>query len=216
MKLTCHGWVFVFQALVAVTHVHAQSPARQPSAQWKLHESAALEALGQADSCIAKSFQSLNTVARCNSTELLAKAASEYNQLVPLVAEGKTGAEDAAIVADGLSRSGAFAQAIQFLMGRSDVATDANLSHLLADALFNIGDYKTAAMAYRNWIATGCVGYMNSMHDPWPWIVKIKADRCAQLPIPLRSRLELLQQFADGEPENLPEHNEPPGMMSAR
>jgi hypothetical protein len=210
--ILCALFVFAFSA----RPMPAQTPVGRSSQQWKIHEAAALDDLTQASECLSKSLAAPKPNQSCDPTEALAKATAEYGQLQSLISDGSAGAEEAATVADGLTRSGATVAAIKFLVGRTDTATNPTLSHLLGDSLFAIGDYRNAALAYRNWIGMGCAGYFNSMHDRGFWVTMNKLDKCSQLPVTLRSRLEMLQGYAHGEPANLPAHNFPPGQDTAQ
>ncbi|HJX84397.1 MAG TPA: hypothetical protein VJ723_08655 [Candidatus Angelobacter sp.] len=183
------------------------------SPQWVSHETTALAALKQASECVKTTLATPKT--DCNPTALLKKAADEYSQMAALL-PGRTGhLEEAVEVANGLLRSGAPVQTIEFLMTRPETLAEPLLAHLLADALFAIGDYENAALAYRAWISAGCGGYLYSMQSNAVWIVPKTGDRCSHLPEVMRSRLEMLQDTTRGEPSNLPEHNYPTGNFVA-
>ena len=118
-------------------------------------------------------------------------------------------------VAQGFLRSGDSLKAIQLLIARHDRFRDPQLAHLLADSFFTVGDYHNAALAYAGWIDTGCTGYLYSPQEAVPWIIKKGTSACSQLPVALRSRLEMLQEVTNGNPANLPAENLPPGQLTA-
>jgi hypothetical protein len=140
---------------------------------------------------------------------LLQKASDEYSQMESLLASVSGQVEEVVVVAYGFLRSGLPGRAVELLMSRTETRTDPVLSHLLADSLFAIGDYRNAALAYKTWIKTGCGGYLYSMQDTDYWILPVKGDVCSFLPVALRSRLEMLKDATNGEPANLPTHNRP-------
>lgn len=185
----------------------------QISAQWRTHEAAAQAALHQASECLTKALKLPK--GQCEAELLLKKAENEYNQMQRLL--GNTGGhvEEAIVVANGFLRSGAVARAIEFLITHPKTSTDPFLSHLLADALFAVGDHPNAALAYKTWISMGCGGYLYSMQSNAVWIVPKTGDRCSHLPSAIRSRLEMLQETSHGEPSNLPEYNDPTGNFVA-
>lgn len=188
------------------------SDAAQISSQLKIHEAAAETALQQASECLTKAMKLPKE--QCEAELLLDKATDQYSQMQKLI-EGRGNVDEAVAVANGFIRSGAPARAIKFLISRPDTSRNPLLSHLLADALFAIGDHQNAALAYKAWIATGCGGYLYSMQSNAVWIVPQKGERCSQLPPAMRSRLEMLQETSHGEPSNLPEHNDPTGNFVA-
>jgi hypothetical protein len=191
----------------------SQQPDRvEASEQWKSHDRTAQAALKQASECMAKALKSADR--ECSTSAFLKKAGEEYIQMELLLAGRNGHVGEATVVANGLLRSGLPIRAIEFLLSRSETKKHSVLSHLLADALFAIGDYQSAAVAYRAWISTGCHGYLYSMQDSDYWLMPVKGDRCASLPVVMRSRLEMLQDATHGQPDNLPEHNSPAGKMA--
>jgi hypothetical protein len=185
--------------------VHSDS--LQASEKWKQHETSAQMALDQASECLGKSLEPGSRP--CDSVQFLKKAGDEYGELEALLGGTAGHAEEAASIANGFMRCGLPIRAIKLLMNRADTATDPALSHLLADALFAMGDFPNAAKAYAVWIRTGCDGYLYSMQDKHYWLIKLKADPCTYLPKALRTRLELLKETTSGALNNLPEDNDP-------
>jgi hypothetical protein len=203
------GTICMLLAGQSPTKPKAPSNAIQTSAQWRMHETAAEAALQQASDCVSKALKSSN--GQCIPSPFLTTAAAEYRQMEALTRDGRRHVKEVIVIGNGLIRSGEPAQAIEFLMNRSETATDPFLTHLLADALFAIGDHPNAALAYKAWIEMGCGGYLYSMQSNAVWIVPKTGDRCSHLPQVMRSRLEMLQDTSRGEPSNLPENNDPTG-----
>lgn len=185
----------------------------QTSAQWRAHEAAAQTALQQASECLSKALRLPK--GQCEPSFFLKKASDEYYQMEILIGHTRGHVNETVVVANGFIRSGAPTRAIELLISQPETVADPFLSHLLADALFAIGDHPNAALAYKAWISTGCGGYLYSMQSNAVWIVPKTGDRCSHLPPAMRSRLEMLQDTSQGEPSNLPEHNDPTGNFVA-
>jgi hypothetical protein len=126
-----------------------------------------------------------------------------------LLADGFGDSIEASHIAEGFVRSGQPLRAIEFLRSRPKLSQESGLLRLLADTLFSIQDYKSAALTYKQWISTGCGGYNSATQNQHVMWIK-KGKECSELPVVLRSRLELLQEMEEGEPTNLPLHNTPP------
>jgi hypothetical protein len=176
--------------------------------KWKMHEVAAQDLLKKASECIRKS---LSSVTKCEGGDYLGKAAEEYTKMQFLLKDGSGDPEEAAHIAEGFVRSGLPVRAVEFLIHRPRILHESRLLRLLADTLFLLGDDKSAAAAYKLWISAGCVGYSSISMPTYIHMWIEKGKECSQLPIFLRSRLEFLQED-EGEPSNLPLHNDPPYM----
>jgi len=175
---------------------------------WEKHKSAALDFLARASDCMLKSLQSTD---KCDARNYLSKAEAEYAAMQALLKDGLGNSAEAAHIAEGYVRSGSPVRAVEYLLNRPGIKSESGLLRLLADTLYLLGDYKSAALTYRLWISTGCGGH-NSAAWPKNLVIFVeKGKECSQLPSFLRGRLELLKE-AEGEPSNLPEENDPPSI----
>lgn len=196
--------------------LHGQTPTQPQSRDtqttqqndklWTDLVQAAHESLKRASECAGLQEQTV----RCSQEQFLDEAATRYREMASLLAVSAAGAPDKVVmVANGLLKSGRASEAIAFL-SQQDVKRDGSLQRLLADIYFSIGEYRNAGIAYKNWIAGGCKGYLFfSLDDLRPWAARLDMGRCSVLPAELRARLEHLRSIAQGEPSNLPEKNEP-------
>jgi hypothetical protein len=173
---------------------------------WKKYASTASDLLVHASDCIQKSLRSTD---KCDFKDYLNKAAIEYASMQAMLGDGLGNSDEVAYVAQGFVRSGCPVRAAEYLLLRPGIKGESGLLRLLADALFSMGDDKSAALAYKLWISTGCGGYRSAIRTDNLVILVEKGKECFQLPSFLRSRLEWLKQ-ALGEPSNLPAMNDPP------
>ena len=212
-RITCVCAGAFLQIFVFCTIVLGQTEAKPASVKvretevWKRHETAALNFLSSASECLRKSLVSAN---KCNAGDYFKRAATEYSNMQSLLKDGFGDSIEASHIAEGFVRSGLPTQAIEFLIGRPNLSQESDLLGLLADTLFLLRDYKSAALTYKLWISTGCRGYSGAVyHSSVVMWMREGEGACSQLTIGLRSRLELLRE-SEGEPSNLPLHNAPP------
>lgn len=137
------------------------------------------------------------------------KAMKEAGEVYLRLYKEKKSQDVALKAVTGLLRSGMTIDALKILSEFSP--TDPNRSYLMAEALFSIGNRKSAAAQYEHWIKLDCqseaIMILNDEYGKrWSLLLLSKPKKqspCEQLPQELRSRLETLkQQF--GHPNNLP------------
>jgi hypothetical protein len=175
------------------------------SPEWQSTFEKGNSALQRAQECLGKP----NDSATCNA-DALKEATGYFDQLVALCRKLRCDAKALAVPVDGLVSAGRGDKAQQAILGFAQWEAYPELVHRLADIRFASGDYTNAAMLYSRWIAGGCQGYMYLPDDLGLWLAPKNKDQCASLPVPLRTRLEYLQEMKNGMLANLPTVNEAP------
>jgi hypothetical protein len=196
--------------LMLISCVYGQgqrSPSKKDDAnRWKTLENAGKQYLAQASEC----FQLYGGEKRCDQGEYLSKAAGVYNQMAAQLIRGSIDSERLLTVADGLIKSGHVYDAVKVLQ-QNDTRDDPSLIHIMGDALYSIGDYRSAAKAYRRWVELGCKGYFIDPDDTSLWAVQKDLPRCSTLPALLRTRLDYIEDRLPDEDSGfkLPKVNVP-------
>jgi hypothetical protein len=199
--------------IVAVSFLFACGPSDaqetatiQMSSEWQSALEKGNSALQKAKECLERLDGSS---ANCN-TNALSEATGHFDDLVALCRKLRCDAKTLAVSVDGLVRSGRGDKAQQAILGFAKWNEYPELVHRLADITFASGDYTNAAMLYSRWITDGCQGYMYLPDDLGLWLAPKNGDQCASLPVPLRTRLEYLQEMKNGMLVNLPPVNQAP------
>ena len=208
---TVYGAVLIFSA--ACVGQGVASPKKTDDRDWRSLESEGQKYLEKASEC----FRISAANAQCSQQEYLGKAARVYEEMRGMLNPTAIDLQRLLAVADGLRRTGRAYDALNILQG-SDIYEDASAMHLMGDILYSMGDYRSAAAAYRGWIELGCSGYLLDLDDTSLWIAKKGLPRCSNLPPLLRSRLEYIEARLPDEDRgfNLPEINVPAVRSTAR
>jgi tetratricopeptide (TPR) repeat protein len=196
-----------------IAQSQGQHPTQPNEKRWEDLNRAGDKYLKQASECL----RTFSVRTQCSPQEYLKKASKIYEAMGAELDANATDSHKILTVANGLVKSGHAYDALAILE-RNNIREDASAVHLMGDILYSMGDYRSAASAYRRWIELGCKGYLLDPDDPSLWVLKKDLSRCSNLPPLMRARLEYIEERLPEEDPGfgLPKINLPAVRSTAR